>query len=493
MKNFQNRRDFLKNSIAGISSLAFFGPSLAEAISSSAGNRKKTNVILILTDDLGWNDVGCYGQGRIKTPNIDKLARQGMRFTNAHAPTSICTPSRFALLTGKYCWRTSLKKGVIGHKPLLIEPGSITLPSIFKQCGYQTACIGKWHLGMRDKSTGKFDPDTHYVPPIKPGPNDIGFDYFFGLPIGHFYPPGIYMENDSIYKYDPNDPLVLAKSKEELEHGAEAARYKKDQVIGDLTKKAVEYISKNKDEQFFLYFAPSSPHDPYAPSQKFKGKSKLGDYGDFVMETDWAVGEIIKSLEKNKIDDETLIIFTSDNGGENAANAALKEYNYNPNGKWRGDKGDIYEGALRIPFIARWPGVIKAGQKNDQLLGFNDMLATFAAMLGRDIPSVAGPDSYNVFDTFKGKQNLYPERGLILHSRGGLYAIIEGDWKYIHGQGNGERVKGGYPAPDQPAQGQLFDLKNDPYESADMYSQRPEIVNKLQNLLKEYYVNGKSR
>ncbi|HBG26024.1 MAG: hypothetical protein A2Y10_03860 [Planctomycetes bacterium GWF2_41_51] len=492
MKNLQNRRDFIKSSIIGLSSLSIFGH-LANAKMKISGGNKNPNVILIFTDDLGWNDVGCYGENRIKTPNIDKLARQGMRFTNAHTPTSICTPARFALLTGKYCWRTPLKTGVVAHKPLLIEPGSFTLPLVFKQGGYKTACIGKWHLGLRSRSSGKFDPQTHYVPPIEPGPNDIGFDYFFGLPVGHFYPPSVYMENKSIYKYDPKDPLVLAKSKHGIETGAKAARYEKEEMLGDLTKKAVEYINKNKDERFFLYFAPSAPHDPYAPSKKFKGKSKVGDYGDFVMETDWAVGEIIKSLEKNKIDNETLIIFTSDNGGENAARDAFKNYNYNPNGKWRGDKGDIYEGGLRIPFIARWPGVIKSGQTNQQLFGFNDMLATFAAMLGKEIPDGAAPDSYNVYDAFRGTQNIHSERGLVLNSRGGLYAIIKGKWKYIHGQGKGERVKEGYLTPEQPTIGQLFDLENDPYESKDLCSQHPEIVNKMQDLLKDYYVKGKSR
>lgn len=461
--------------------------------------QRHPNVVFIVTDDLGWNDVGCYSDdARVKTPNIDKLAEQGMRFTNAHAPASICTPSRFSLLTGTYCWRTWLKRSVIANTPLLIQPDSETLPSLFKDNGYKTACIGKWHLGTRTTPPGQFDPQTHFIPPIRPGPNEVGFDYFFGLPVGHFYPPYIYLENHDIYNYDPDDPVKLVRDKKAghrgyLQEGGQAARYQPEEVLPDITRQAVKYVHDHKDERFFLYFATSSPHDPYTPSARFKGKSELGDYGDFMMETDWAVGEIVKAVKQSGIENETLIIFTSDNGGEDAERPAFKKFSFNPNGKWRGDKGDIYEGGLRIPFIARWPGVIKAGEESNQLFGFNDMSATFAGLLSKELAASAGPDSYNVFDAFLGTESLNRERGLVLHSRGGMFAVIRGDWKYIHGQGNGEFTKGWHPAPDESTKGRLFNLKEDPYETDDVITTYPEMATELQAILKKYYLDGRSR
>jgi arylsulfatase A len=492
-----NRRDFLKAAAAGAFAGIFSNPGVF-ASAAGTSKKRKPNVVLFFVDDMGCNDVGCYGENRIKTPNIDRLAEQGMKFTNAHAPAAICTPSRYGLLTGRYCWRTWLKRGVIANTPLLVEPGSFTMASLFKDQGYKTACIGKWHLGTRMYPPNDFDGETHFRPPIHPGPNEIGFDYFFGLPVGHFYPPYVYMENDTIFRHDPEDPVRLIQSPEAgirgyLQEGGSDARWNEDEVLSDLTIRARQYIKDNRDEPFFLYFPTSSPHTPYTPAGKFKGKSDVGDYGDFVMETDWSVGQIIETLKECGVENDTLFIFTSDNGGVDDSTPAFTEYNYNPNGKWRGDKGDIYEGGLRVPFVAKWPGRIKAGSQSGQLTVLTDMLATLAAVLDVEIPEYAGPDSCNILPAFFGNENLHRDRGIVLHSRGGMFAIIRGDWKYIHGSGDGEFVPGNHPTPDQDTEGQLFNLKTDPYETNDRIKEYPEKARVLRNLLVKYYSQGNSK
>ncbi len=492
-----NRRRFLQTTGS-----MFLGSSLLSlnscfSVVSKKKLHEKPNVIFFLTDDLGYNDIGCYGNERIKTPNIDSLAKQGILFTDAHTPASICTPTRYGLLTGRYCWRTWLKKGVIGNNPLMVEPGRYTLPRLFKDQGYSTSCIGKWHLGTRMTPPNSFDGETHFRPPIYPGPNEIGFDYSFILPVGHFYPPYIYLQNHSIYKYDPDDPVRLVKSEKAgirgyLQNGGTDARYDDHNVTTDITNQAVKFIDKQGKKPFFMYFATSSPHDPYTPAKRFRGKSKLGIYGDFIAEIDWSLGQIVKQLKEQNIYDNTIIIFSSDNGGENREREVFKRYNHNPNGLWRGHKGQIYEGSNRVPFIIRWPNNCSGGQKSDNLIMLNDMLAAFAAFFGKELPEGEGPDSQNMLNTLKGMADTIPRKNSIFHSRAGMFAIRDGCWKYIHGRGDGDWKQGNYPTPDQKGDGQLYNLKIDPMESNNLYSEHPDMVSKLQSLLIKCYNSGKS-
>jgi arylsulfatase A len=272
-----------------------------------------------------------------------------------------------------------------------------------------------------------------------------------------------------------------------LQKGGEKARYQEDNVATDITSKAVDYIEENSSKPFFMYFATSSPHDPYTPAQRFRGKSNLGIYGDFITEIDWSIGKIIEKLKGKGIYDETVIIFTSDNGGENKQRSEFKEYDYNPNGPWRGHKGQIFEGSNRVPFIIRWPDNCYGGQKSDRLIMLNDILSSFAAFFGKQLPDGEAPDSENMLAALKGDPEANSRRNAVFHSRAGMFAIRDGNWKYIHGKGDGDWKEDGYPSPVEKSEGQLYDLASDPEESTNLFSEKPDIVSKLRDALIRIY------
>ena len=496
-----NRRNFLRTIGMGLASLTI--PSCANASRLSAGHSttKKPNIIFIMADDMGYGDLSCYGATKINTPNIDALAADGIRFTDAHSPSAVCTPTRYGVLTGRYCWRSRLKRGVLGgYSPLLIDTNRMTVASLLKQHGYATACIGKWHLGLGDNKR------TDYDKPLRPGPNDLGFDYFFGIPASLDMTPYCYVENDHpVVK--PTETIEAGKANEDgwWRAGAIASGFKHVEVLPKLTEKAVEYIDahakKTPEKPFFMYFPLPAPHCPIAPADFVKGKSKAGGYGDFVVEVDWTVGQVMKCLGRNNFTENTLIIVTSDNGSpartkvKRAPYSMIEVYGHYPNGKLRGIKADCWDGGHREPFVARWPGKIPKGATSDELVCLTDLMATCAAIVGAELPHNAGEDSYNILPALLGQKRSKPIREAIVHhSLSGMFSIRQGKWKLILGRGSGgfSKPKTIKPKPGEP-KGQLYNLKDDPAEADNLWAQRQDVVNHLTKLLEKYKNQGHSR
>ncbi|MBT3200351.1 MAG: arylsulfatase [Phycisphaerales bacterium] len=481
----------------------------------------KPNIVLINADDLGFGDLGCYGATKVKTPNIDKLARQGRMFTDAHSASAVCTPSRYALLTGRYPFRNKgLWAPIFLRDPLIIDTGRMTLGTLMRDAGYATACIGKWHLGFGDKTP------VNWNKPLKPGPLELGFDYYFGVPVVNSHPPFVYVENHKVVGLTPDDPMVYKKKAAtkaypekmglSLIGGAQAAHklYNDETVGATLTEKAVNWIKarktgKKNDKNFFLYLATTNIHHPFTPAPRFKGTSKCGRYGDFIHELDWIVGQVLGAIDEIKATDNTLVIFTSDNGGMlNQGGQAAWKAGHRANSDLLGFKFDAWEGGHRIPFIARWPGRIGPGTTSDQLICNVDMLATFAAILGRKLKPDQGPDSFNVMGALTGKPESPIRDHLVLCPRSQKHITLrKGRWVYITARGNGgftgrkigQHGLGGPPAhkltkhvnsdiedgkikPNAPP-AQLYDLKADRSQTKNLYNQHPKIVKQMQTLL----------
>jgi len=402
------------------------------------------NVVVIFADDLGYGDLGCYGATKLRTPNIDRLAREGRRFTDAHSASAVCTPSRYALITGEYPFRQGLSKPVFLKTGLVFDPGRTTIADVMKNAGYATACIGKWHLGF-----GKTRPDWNGE--LKPGPLEVGFDYYFGVPVVNSHPPFVYVENYRVVGLLADDPFVFGRTAKTSIFpekmgiaqigGADAAHaLYRDEAVGTwLAEKSVEWIKSNKDGPFFLYLATTNIHHPFTPAARFQGTSECGRYGDFVHELDWIVGEVLMTLENQGLADNTLVVFTSDNGGMiNQGGQAAIRHGHRLNGELLGFKFDAWEGGHRVPFIARWPGNIEAGSVSNQLISNVDLLATMAALTRQDLSEDEGPDSFNVLEALTGN----PEQPIRDHlvigaSQATHLAFRSGDWVYITGKGGG--------------------------------------------------------
>ena len=513
MKRRTNRREFLKNLGACAASLAIPGCLNAARRPTSKTPRDRPNIIFLMADDMGYGDLGCYGATQIPTPNIDRLAKQGIRFTDAHAPSALCTPTRYGVLTGRYCWRTRLKKGVIyGHSKPLIEPNRMTVPSLLKQHGYTTACVGKWHLGfewaLKDKQKEIQEDGTNvdYAKPIKNGPLEFGFDYFFGIAASLDMPPYCFIENDhtvgipSVEKHPYN---TLQKK------GLMPTGWKDENVGPTFTHKAIGFIENNlkhhPNRPFFLYLPVSAPHTPCTPPDFIKNKSTAGVRGDMVTEVDWTLGQLLETLDKHNLSDNTLVIVTSDNGaltvglpswqGEPPAKYDLVHHGHRPNGPLRGQKADIYDGGHREPFIARWPGRIKPNSTTNELTCLIDLMATCAAIIGAKLPDNAAEDSFNILPALLGKKLNKPIREALVHHSGkGMFSIRQGRWKLVLGRGSGgfsipQHIE---PQPHEP-QGQLYDLVNDPAETCNVWAQHPQTVERLTKLLDKYKKTGRSR
>ncbi len=470
------------------------------------------NIVFILADDMGYGDLGCYGAKKIKTPNIDRLAREGILFTDGHCGASTCTPTRYGLLTGRHNWRSWLKYSALSTSaPLLIEEDRVTVASFLKSAGYATSIVGKWHLGY-GREEG-FENNRGNTPPnywetqgkgpdwngvLKPGPRENGFDYSYVIPVANSFPPYVFVENHHVAGLRKESPIGKLESRNygKME-GGEGARWKDEELIDKFTGKLVPQLESlaKKKQPFFLYYTPTQPHigsrnvkgQAHWPNARFKGTSQAGPYGDVVQELDWSVGEILKTLDHLGLTENTLVIFTSDNGGY------TRNFNgHQPNGQiLRGGKGDLVEGGHRVPFLARWPGRIKPGTRSKETISTTDMLATFAAIVGEELPEGAGPDSYNVLQALQGEALPDPERPIVFTSGGtGALAIRMGKWKLIEGQGNrgyGEsRAKKPVPAPkpgDPPAQ--LYNLEEDLGEANNLYNEHPEIVQRLKKALED--------
>ena len=475
------------------------------------------NVVVIFADDLGYGDLGCYGASKVHTPNIDQLAKEGRRFTDAHSASAVCTPSRYALLTGEYPHRRNLSKPVFLKTGLVIDTDQQTVASVMKDAGYETACIGKWHLGF-----GKGAPNWNGE--LKPGPLELGFDYYFGVPVVNSHPPFVYVENHSVVGLVAEDPFVFGKKSrtrvfpekmgiDQLGGAAAAHALYDDEAVGTtLTSKAVDWIKARGKSPFFLYLATTNIHHPFTPAPRFQGTSGCGPYGDFIHELDWIVGEVMDTLDQQEIADNTLVIFTSDNGGMfNVSGQDAWDAGHRLNGELLGFKFGAWEGGHRVPLIARWPGKIEANSVSDQLISNIDMMATLAALTRRPLQDGQARDSVDMLPALTGA----PEKPIRDHivlapSRLSHLAVRKGKWMYIGAQGSGgfgatkrgEHAFGGPAAityagytnsdiengnirKDAPP-GQLYDLENDLQQTQNLYLQHPEIVKELQALLESY-------
>lgn len=452
----------------------------AESISA---DESRPNIVVILCDDLGIGDVQVFNPklGKIKTPNMDRLASKGMSFTDAHSGSSVCTPTRYGLLTGRYAWRTKLQRGVVaGFEPCLIAAGRPTLGSFLKSQGYDTAIIGKWHLNMRF-----FDPQDElkelagaplkFTPPVgsksPDGPIDRGFDYFYG--IHHARSMKAIIEQNVVIKHD--DVVNF---------------------LPDCESKSIEYIKRHakSERPFFLYVPLGSPHTPIVPTKKWQGKSGLGDYADFVMQTDDVVGNILKCLDEQQLSDNTLVLFASDNGCSRQAKIQqLKKSGHFVSAGFRGSKADIWEGGHRIPFVAKWPGVIEAGSKSNDTICLTDTFATIADCLGVAAPEKSCEDSVSFFPALQGRAISSVRRGIVHHSISGHFAYRSGNWKLVLA-----RASGGWSSPternassDAP-EGQLYRMDVDSAEKENLYLSKPEIVAELLSQLERDIRSGRS-
>lgn len=441
----------------------------------------RPNIVLMMCDDLGYGDVHCLAPetSKIPTPHADKLASEGMIFTDAHSGSSVCTPTRYGLLTGRYSWRSKLQKGVTtGFAPCLIKEGQPTVASFLKSQGYDTAIVGKWHLDFQyiDPETGEaYTQQKHKTPPVgaklPDGPLTRGFDYYHGF--HHARNMEAVIEDDTVIEHDDVENMLPR-----------------------LTEKSAAYIDsrKGKEEPFFLYVPLGSPHTPIVPTAEWKGKSGLGDYGDFVMQTDHALGEITKALERNGFSENTLVIFTSDNGCSKAAGISeLAEQGHLVSAHLRGSKADIWDGGHRVPFLVRWPGKIQPGSTSDQLVCLVDIFATASDIIGADIPTNAAPDSVSMLPAFSGEPIVSTRKGVIHHSISGHFAYRQENWKLALARGSGgwtspteKQVEPGAP------EAQLYDLTADPGEQNNLYEDRPEIVEKLMAHLESDVARGRS-
>jgi len=491
-----------------------FGP--LAAVRASDAQPTKPNIVYILADDLGYGDVGCYNPAsKIPTPNLDRLASQGIRFTDAHAPDAVCTPTRYGIVTGRYCFRSRLKSGVLAPWGApLIEHTRLTVPQLLGRNGYATAALGKWHLGWAWPTRDGKPPasrdgvgNVDFTQPIADGPTTLGFDSYFGVDLPN-YPPYCFIDQDRTVGV----PSVAAPMEKGgfNRPGPMVPGWKLVDILPELTQRAVGYIEKsartNPDKPFFLYFALTAPHYPVVPAPQFKGKSNAGDYGDFVAQVDWTVGQVLDALSRAGLTEKTLVFFTSDNGPEcveidPGAYERIKLYGHRSMDGLRGVKRDTWEGGHRVAFLARWPGQIPAGSVSDEVICHVDLMATCAAMLGTTLPDDAGVDSYNILPALRGQKLERPIReATVLHGGDGKFAIRQGPWVLIDartGDGNGKhgepewfKQERGYVPNTEP--GELYDLREDLPQHTNLFAKNPQVVERLKSLLEKYKADGRS-
>jgi len=449
----------------------------------------RPNIVYLLADDLGYGDLSCLNKdSKIATPNMDRLASQGMIFTDAHSGSAVCTPTRYGILTGRYAWRTRLQQGVLdGYSPALIDPKRLTVASMLRRQGYHTACIGKWHLGFQWAGTKE---NVDYARPIRNGPTDAGFDTYYGISASLDMPPYVWIENDRAVG-------IPTATKTWIRTGPAHPDFEAVDVLPTITRKSIDYLDQRAKETrpFFLYVPLNAPHTPIVPSPEFAGKSGLGAYGDFVLQVDAAVGEILKTLDRNGQAGNTLVILTSDNGcSPSAGYPALAKLGHNPSHTFRGTKADIFEGGHRIPFLVRWPGKIRAGSRCDDTICLTDLMATCAAFLDVALPDDAGEDSVNLLPAFFGTSTGPLREATVHHSINGSFAIRQWNWKLelcADSGGWSEPRPGKADVTKLPAV-QLYDLALDGGERKNVQADHPEVVERLSRLLQQYVDRGRS-
>lgn len=478
---------------------------------------KKPNIIMILTDDLGYGDISCLNpRSQIHTGNIDRLAEEGMCLTDCHSSSALCTPSRYALMTGRYNWRSRLKSLVLpGHSSHLIETGRETIASLLQRSGYRTAAVGKWHLGMDWQTKNGFTlPLTYFeknaaadlmmegidfTAPIQNGPTTRGFDYFYGMPASLDQPPFVHIENDRAI----TQPVEMigkneldrsgASDQYAVEYGPAEAGYDPSKIVPEMDNKVLELVDKyaDGDQPFFIYYPTLAVHGPLAPSEEYKGKSGLNAYADFVLQVDGFVGRLDKLLHDKGIADDTILIFTSDNGCSPVADyPTLISKGHNPSYIYRGWKGDIWEGGHRIPFIVRWPGKIQPGTSSDALTCLVDMFATVSEITGTGYADNAGEDSVSMLPLWTGEAD-HTREDLVHHAAMGGYSLRKGDWKmcFCH-DSNGMRPP--EPKTENTPPYQLYHIDADIGEHFNLYGTQPEVEQDMLSALSRYVREGRS-
>jgi arylsulfatase A-like enzyme len=485
-----------------------------------AAARRNPNIVLIYADDVGYGDLGCYGATRVRTPNLDRLAASGLRFTNVHASSATCTPSRYSLMTGEYAWRKEGTGVLPGDAPLIVRPGTLTLPSTLKRAGYSTGAVGKWHLGL---GAGNVDWNGE----IRPGPLEVGFDYCFLIPATGDRVPCVFVENHRVAGLDPRDPIRVSYAapfpgepvarqhpellKMQASHGhdqaivnrvgrigymtgGKAALWVDEDIAATLAAKAGQFIESHKAEPFFLYLATHDIHVPRLPNPRFAGKTPMGPRGDAIAELDWTVGEVLACLERNKLAGDTLVIFSSDNGpvvDDGYRDQAVEKLGgHRPAGPLRGGKYSIFDGGTRVPMMARWPGRIKPDSISAALISQVDLLSSFATLTGQKVPREAAPDSLDVLPALLGRSQT-ARQSLVEHA--GTLGLVQGDWKLIL-PGKGPKVNpntdtelGNDPQP------QLYDLASDPGEKNNVAPRYPDRVGRMTAELERIRSSGRSR
>jgi arylsulfatase A-like enzyme len=478
----------------------------------STQQEKFPNIILIYTDDVGYGDISSYGANEIKTPNIDRIADEGLLFTNSHSTSATCTPSRYGLLTGEYPWRKENTGIAPGNAAMIIKAGTLTLPSVLKQAGYVTGVVGKWHLGLGPE--GGLDWNGE----IRPGPNDIGFDYAFLIPATGDRVPCVYVENRRVVNLDPNDPIDVSFDKPigndptGKEHpellkmhpsqghdqtivngisrigymsGGHSARWIDEKMADVITGKSIHFINENKDQPFFLLFSTHDIHVPRVPHPRYKGKSGLGARGDAILQLDGSVGEILITLDSLDLANKTIVIFTSDNGpvvDDGYHDRSVELLNgHNPSGSFRGGKYSAFEAGTRIPFIIRWPGHIHHGISK-ALISQIDLMASLASFTGQNIPDGSAPDSFNQWEVLTGIKN--EGRSFVIeHAVSGALSLLKNNWKYIEPH-SGPTYN---PYTDielgNAPESQLYDLKKDLKEKVNVAEKYPKVVQEMDSLL----------
>ncbi len=503
-----------------ISTCLLCAPSLAMAkkATPNKSNADKPNVVIILVDDLGYGDLGCYGATMIETPNIDRLATQGRRFTDAHSCSSVSNASRYGLLTGEYPSRADIWKPTPATQTLQIDPDKTTIADVMKASGYSTAAIGKWHLGFQ---SGK---SLDYNKMLKPGPLELGFDYYFGVPLVNSGPPFVYVENHEVVGYTPDDPFIYGKDvKSKTQEfpdktmgmigGADSAHllYRDREVGTTLKEKAIDWIKENQDNPFFMYYATTNIHHPFTPAERFVGKSKIGMYGDFILELDWIVGEVMQTLEDIGVADNTLVILTSDNGGMfNIGGQEAWKAGHPINGDLWGFKFDSWEGGHRVPFIVRYPKKVKGGGVSNTMTCNVDIFSMLCSLTNYTMAEGDAPDSFDLLPAIMGKENVVIRDHILISPRQpSNLTLRKGDWVYIPAQGGGGfggktiglHGFGGYATTkltlrehsdvennalsENAPKAQLYNLKSDPYQRKNVYNDHADIVEQMAQMLKD--------
>ncbi len=508
MPTLCNRREFVRLTGSGVAGLVL------ASVSCGRESGRAPNIVLIYADDLGFGDVSCYGANKFSTPNIDRLAARGVRFTDSHASSATCTPSRYSLLTGQYAWRRPDTGVARGNAAALILPGTPTLPSTLKAAGYRTAVVGKWHLGLGPEG----GPDWNGV--IAPGPLEIGFDYAFLIPATGDRVPCVFIEDRQVVDLDPSDPIKVSFDEPLLDEptgrdhpellrlqasaghdntivngvgrigymsGGKSARWVDEDIADVITSRAVNFIEQNRERSFFLYFSTHDIHVPRLPHPRFAGKSGLGPRGDAILEFDWSVGQVLETLERLKLSGNTLVIFTSDNGpvvDDGYKDQAVELLQgHKPSGPLRGGKYSAYDAGTRVPFVVCWPGRVTPGE-SAALFSQVDLFASLAALAGQTLPENAAPDSRNALDVLLGKSAGGREY-VVEHATNGTLSIIWDGWKYIEPHGGAsydpetDIELGSSPEP------QLYNLIDDLGEKHNLAAEQPEKVTELDALLRQ--------